>query len=92
MLAYGQLNLGLCGGERPPNWAFGSVLGRYEQFWAFGQVSGPSAQLRGLLPSFEAFCPVLGPSAQFRGLGPLHRMATPTHTNKQTEKHSESTY
>ena len=32
MLAYGQHNLGLCGDQRPPNWAAGPVFGPFAQF------------------------------------------------------------
>ena len=43
ILAYGQHNLGLCWGQRPPNWAFGPLKGG---FCPLGPVFGPSAHFR----------------------------------------------
>ena len=45
MLTYGQHNLSLCGGQRPPNRAFGPVWVPSAQpgFGAFGPVLGLSA-------------------------------------------------
>ena len=60
MLAFGQHNLGLCGGPKIPK------LGLQPSVGAFCQVLGPSAQLCVLPPSFGAFSPVLGPSAHFQ--------------------------
>ena len=45
MLAFSQHNLGLCGGQRPPN-------------WASGPVKGLSAQILGLRPSVLAIGPM----------------------------------
>ena len=44
MLAYGQHNLGLCGGGIPPNWAFVPVWGPSAQFRCLRPSFGPSAQ------------------------------------------------
>ena len=40
MLAYGKHNIGLCWGQRPPNWAFGPLFGPLAHFWAVEDPRG----------------------------------------------------
>ena len=56
------------------------MLGQRPPKWAFCPVSGPSAQFRGLLPSFGASYPLFGPSVQFWGPWPQGRGDRHTNT------------